>query len=385
MQERNPTTPGELSRREFVRLAALGTAAAACAPGAAVAGEAGLEEDAPQLSDHEALAYTKLDGLRVRCELCPRRCTVADRERGYCGVRENQGGTYKTLVYARPCALHVDPIEKKPLFHFLPSTLAFSIATAGCNVECTFCQNWRISQFRPEQVESVHCPPERVVALARREKCRSIAYTYSEPVIFYEYMLDCARAGNEVDVRSVMISNGYITAEAMKTLARELAAVKVDLKSFSDEFYRKYVHGELKPVLQTLELLAKLGKHTEIVVLIIPGLNDEVEEIRKMAAWVVKNLGADVPMHFTRFGPAYKMTNLSPTPIKTLERARETAAAEGVRYAYTGNVPGHRYGNTFCHGCGEKIISRYGHRVLEMRITDGKCDYCDAAIPGVWE
>ncbi len=339
----------------------------------------------PRLSDHEALAYEKLPGKKVHCTLCPRECVVADRERGFCGVRENRGGIYKTLVYARPCALHKDPIEKKPLFHFLPGTYAFSIATAGCNVECQFCQNWRISQFRPEEVDSTYCPPATVADLAERTGCESIAYTYSEPVIFYEYMLDCAREGNRRGRRSVMISNGAICPEPLKTLCKELAAVKVDLKAFTEEFYRRYVRGELKPVLKAIELLKQLEMHLELVVLLIPGLNDGAEEIREMARWVVKNLGPDVPMHFSRFQPAYKMTNLSPTPVRTLERARETAVAEGVHYAYVGNVPGHRYGHTYCHNCGEKIIARYGNRVLSTSIPQGRCEFCGAAIPGVWK
>jgi len=372
------------TRRGFIRVAALGLGAAACPLASPTVLGAGGGGAAGQ-NGHEALAYEKLTGLRVRCQLCPRECTVADGERGYCGVRENQGGVYRTLVYARPCALHTDPIEKKPLFHVLPGTFAFSIATAGCNVECQFCQNWRISQFRPEDVDSVHCPPSAVAEMAKTSGCDTIAYTYSEPVVFYEYMLDCAREGNARGVRSVMITNGHINPEPMKTLCKELAAVKVDLKGFTDEFYRKYVQGNLRAVMATLELLKELGMHTELVVLLIPGLNDGADEIRRMAGWVVKTLGENVPMHFSRFHPAYKMTNLSPTPVRTLERARETAVAEGVRYAYVGNVPGHRYENTYCHSCGEKIIARYGYRILATHLNEGKCEFCAADIPGVWQ
>jgi pyruvate formate lyase activating enzyme len=375
----------DLSRRDFMRLAALGVAAASCPFAASLSRAAAGETEQPKLSDHEALAYEKLEGLRVRCVLCPRRCEVADRERGYCGVRENQGGTYRTLVYARACAHHVDPIEKKPLFHFLPGSLAFSIATAGCNFECKFCQNWQLSQFRPEQVDSDYLPPAKVAALAKEKDCRVIAYTYNEPTIFYEYVLDAAREGNKLGLRSVTISNGFILPDPMKELCKELGAVKIDLKGFTEKFYKDYTGGALKPVLATIELLKKAGVHNELVVLVIPGLNDGEDEIRQMSAWVVKTVGPDVPMHFTRFQPNYKMMNLSPTPVKTLERARDVAVAEGVHYAYMGNVPGHDYEHTYCHKCRKRIIGRYGFEILAMDVADGKCRFCGADIPGVWK
>ena len=375
-----------LSRRRLLQLAAVGAAAAALPVAERAAGAADeAAQEASQLSDHEALAYEKLSGLRVRCKLCPRECTVPNGQRGHCRVRRNQGGVYRTLVYARPCALQKDPIEKKPLFHFLPGTYAFSIATAGCNVECQFCQNWRISQFPPEEVESTYCPPDAVAELAVRSDCRTIAYTYSEPVVFYEYMLDCAREGNKKGVRSVMISNGYINPEPMRALCKELAAVKVDLKAFTDDFYRDTVRGDLQGVLETLKLLKELGMHNEIVVLLIPGLNDAEDEVRKMSDWMVQNLGRDVPMHFTRFRPAYKMTNLEPTPVRTLERARQAAVGQGVHYAYVGNVPGHQYEHTFCHQCGKKVIGRYGYRVLETHLAGGRCEFCGTSVPGVWQ
>ena len=374
----------KLSRRDFVKLMALGAGAAVCPLAARTALGGETKADSGRLSDHEALAYEKLPDRKVHCLLCPRGCTVSDGERGYCGVRENRGGTYRTLVYARPCALHVDPIEKKPLFHFLPGTMAFSLATAGCNVECKFCQNWQISQSRPEDLDSVVCPPSRIAEIAQQAGCPTIAYTYNEPTVFHEYVLDCAREGNKKGLRSVVISNGFINAEPLKNLCKELAAYKVDLKAFSEEFYRKTVGGELGPVLKTLQLLKELRMHTETVTLLIPGLNDSPEEVRQMAAWVVKNLGADVPMHFTRFQPNYKMTNLSPTPVAALERARDIAKAQGVRYAYVGNVAGHKYENTYCHKCDKKIIGRYSFRILETHLRDGHCEFCGASIPGVW-
>jgi len=340
------------------------------------AGEAGVRE---------ALAYEKLNGGDVVCMLCPHQCTVSDGQRGLCGVRENQGGTYNTLVYGRVCAAHVDPIEKKPLFHFLPGTKAFSVATPGCNVECQFCQNWQISQARPEDIRTEYMSPTDTVAQAQRYKCPTIAFTYTEPTVFYEYVLDTARAGKEAGVHCVNISNGFIQAEPMKRLCEVLAAVKIDLKAFTEDFYRRYVRGRLRPVLDTLELLKKQEKHFEIVTLLIPGLNDAEDEVRGLSKWVVKNLGPDVPLHFTRFHPAYKMTNLAPTPPATIVRAREIAASEGVHYAYVGNLPGHDYENTRCHACGKLLVKRYSFYVEEVHVKAGKCEYCAQPIPGVWE
>jgi len=331
-----------------------------------------------------ALYYEKLEELKIKCELCPRECTVADQERGYCGVRENRLGTYYTLVHSKPCAIHTDPIEKKPLFHFLPGTLAYSLATAGCNVECRFCQNWDISQFRPEQVKSTYLPPDDVHKQARRTGARSIAYTYSEPVIFYEYMFDTAKLGAETGTRSVMISNGFIQPEPMRELCKVLDGVKIDLKGFTENFYKEYCSGELKPVLDTLELMKKEGMWFELVVLIIPSLNDSEEELRSMAKWVAANLGKDVPIHFSRFHPTYKLKNLPVTPVKTLDLARKIALDEGLHFAYVGNVWGHDGENTFCPGCGGIVIRRIGYKVLEVNLKDGACVSCGKVIPGIW-
>ncbi len=333
----------------------------------------------------EAMYYKKLVNKRVECTLCPRVCTIADMERGYCGVRENQGGTYYTLVYGRACSAHVDPIEKKPLFHYLPGTDAYSIATAGCNMECKFCQNWEISQFRPEQVRSVDLPPRQVVNLAKRSGCKTIAYTYTEPVIFYEYMYDTAIQGNKVGVGSVMISNGYIKEEPMKDLCQHLSAVKIDLKAFTEKFYRDTCSGQLKPVLECLELLAGLDMWYEIVVLIVPTLNDSEKEIRDMCRWVKVNLGPDVPMHFSRFHPTYKIKNLPPTPPRTLERARQIARSEGINYVYVGNVPGNPGESTYCPKCGEILIHRVAYRILKNLLKDSRCPRCSHFIPGVWK
>jgi pyruvate formate lyase activating enzyme len=378
------------SRRDVMRWGLACGAACALGRGRPVPAQdmaGGIELPGPKLTGvvrHPALFWEKLADHKVRCVLCPRECEVADVERGYCGVRENQGGEYQTLVYGTLCSANVDPIEKKPLFHYLPGTTAFSIATAGCNIECKFCQNWRISQYRPEQVESTRVTPAQLVAACRKRQSPTIAYTYSEPVVFYEYMHDTAAVARAQGVGSVMISNGYLREQPLRQLCEQLTGVKIDLKAFKEKFYVEQCAGQLKPVLATLETLKDIGIWFELVVLIIPTLNDGPDEIEQMSRWVVKNLGPDVPMHFTRFHPTYRVTNLPQTPVATLERSRQIALDAGVRYVYAGNVPMHPGENTHCHGCGTELIRRVGFRVVSNQIKDGKCPKCSTAIPGVW-
>jgi pyruvate formate lyase activating enzyme len=279
---------------------------------------------------------------------------------------------------------HIDPIEKKPFFHFLPGTLAFSIATAGCNVNCRMCQNWEISQVRPEQVRSTYAPPAKIAALAQQNRAPSIAYTYSEPVVFYEYMVDTARAAHDVGVRSVVVTGGYITADPLKKLCKAVDAIKVDLKAFSEKFYREIVNGELKHILNALVLIRKLGMWTEIVYLVIPTLNDTDQEFKALARWIKTELGPDVPVHFSRFHPEYLLKNLPPTPLVTLERAKAAADAEGLHYVYIGNVPGHPAESTYCPKCRKVVVERVGYTVGAMHIKNGKCRFCSTPIPGVW-
>ena len=347
-------------------------------------GEVAVPDEDPRLGVAPAKYFKKLDQLRVECTLCPRNCRVADLERGYCGVRENRGGDYFTLVHSRPCALHIDPIEKKPLFHYLPGSRALSLGTAGCNMECRFCQNWRMAQFRPEQVESRKAGPGDLVRLAARENATSIAFTYSEPVVFYEYMLDTAIRARREGLGSVMISNGYINREPLEELVRSLSAVKIDLKAFSERFYREMCSAELEPVLETLKILARRGIWFEIVVLILPTENDSPNELRRMCRWIAANLGPDVPVHFTRFHPMYKVRNLPSTPVSTLERAHGIAGDCGLRFPYVGNVPGHPAESTFCPGCRKRVIHRVGFKILEKHLEDGKCSGCGRPLPGVW-
>jgi pyruvate formate lyase activating enzyme len=309
---------------------------------------------------------------------------VGDRERGYCGVRENRGGTYYSLVHSRVCAAHVDPIEKKPLFHYLPGTVAFSLATAGCNVNCKFCQNWDISQSRPEQVPAEYTPPRRVADLAGQYGCPTIAYTYSEPVVFSEFLMDAADAGHQAGIRSVVVSNGYMQQESLKEAYGKMDAVKIDLKAFSESYYKDVVTGELKPVLDSLVTLRKMGKWTEIVYLVVPTLNDDEAGFQGLARWIKANLGVDVPLHFTQFHPEYLLKNLPITPVPTLERAKAIADAEGLHYVYIGNVPGHPAQNTYCPKCRKMLVERVGFTASQVLIRKDSCPFCQHPIPGIW-
>ena len=376
----------KFNRRQLAWLAAGGTAGMLTSEWLEAAGrpEPGAVMDAEDLPAREASWYKKLDGRKVECQLCPQACRVADMERGTCGVRENRGGTYYTLVHSLACSIHVDPIEKKPFFHVMPGEKALSYATAGCNVECKFCQNWEISQFRPEQVRAYHLPPDTMVEAARRSGARLTAATYSEPVVFWEYVRDAARAANKAGLKPTVVSNGFIQEDALKEVLPLLTAFKVDLKAFTDAFYVEQVRGKLEPVLKALEIIKASGVWLEIVVLLVPTLNDSEEEVRRLAAWVKKKLGPDVPLHFTRFHPTYRLTNLPPTPVPTLERAWRTAKGEGLNFVYLGNLPGHEAENTSCPGCGEIVIRRMGFRILDNRLNKGHCAECKRAIPGVW-
>lgn len=334
---------------------------------------------------HEASHYNKLEHKEIECVLCPRKCRVGDKERGYCGARENQDGIYYTLVYNRPCSLHTDPIEKKPLFHFFPGSRAFSLATAGCNMNCKYCQNWEISQVRPEQVRSFPLPPGEGAARAREQGALSIAYTYTEPVIFWEYMYDIAVEARKLGIRNVMVSAGYVEEGPLKELLPLMDAVKIDLKAFSDDYYRKICSGKLNPVLESLKTIRKNGTWLEIVYLVLPTLNDSPKEIQALCRWLHDELGPGVPIHFSRFFPTYLMRNLPPTPVGTLERLCETARAEGLDFAYVGNVPGHTLESTYCPDCRTPLVHRTGYSARIEKMKKGKCTHCGRSVPGLWE
>ena len=368
-----------MDRRQFLQAAAL-PSLVMCA-GARLEGAAG--DDGAQFT-REARYYEKLAHRKTKCKLCPRECVIDDHERGYCGVRENRGGTYYTLVHSRICAAHVDPVEKKPFFHFAPGTLAFSVATAGCNVNCRMCQNWDISQVRPEQVRAMRISPADLAHLAGQYRCPSVAYTYSEPVVFYEYVLDSARAARAAGIKSIVVTGGFIQQDPLRELCKCVDAVKVDLKGITEKFYKEVVNGELKPVLNALVTLRQQGMWTEIVYLVIPTLNDSDQEFRDLARWVKAELGADVPLHFSRFHPEYLLKNLPVTPLATLERAKAAAGAEGLHYVYLGNVPGHPAESTYCPKCRRVVVERAGLSVEAIHLHKGKCQYCGQVIPGIW-
>lgn len=336
------------------------------------------------LSKVEARFYKKLPDREIECDLCPRLCKLGDRETGYCGVRENKGGTYVTLVYGKACAIHIDPIEKKPFFHFLPSSSALSIATAGCNVNCKFCQNWEISQVRPEQVRHYDFPPRRVAEYAQKNRCPVIAYTYTEPVIFYEYMYDASVEARKKGVKNVVVTGGHINPEPLQELTKVVDAIKIDLKAFSQPFFTKYVRGELKPVLEAIKIVHTSKAWLEIVYLVIPTLNDSTNEIQRLSRWIMKEIGPDVPLHFSRFYPMYLIKNLPQTPISTLEKARRIALQEGLHYVYIGNVPGHEAESTYCPRCKNRVIHRIGYQIKKIELKQGQCKFCNHLIPGIW-
>ncbi|HHS12159.1 MAG TPA: AmmeMemoRadiSam system radical SAM enzyme [bacterium] len=333
----------------------------------------------------EARYYRKLDGERVQCLLCPHECVVASGRRGHCQVRENRDGTYFSLIYGRIAAFHNDPIEKKPLYHFMPGSLAFSLATAGCNVNCKFCQNWELAQRRPEDLPFVLYRPEEVSIRALEWRSSSIAFTYNEPTVYTEFIVEAAAEARSRGVKTVLISNGYINEKPLGDLCEVVDAYKIDLKAFTESYYREVVNGRLSSVLDTLIRLRERKIWTEIVYLIVPTLNDDPKSLEQMATWIRNNLGDDVPLHFSRFYPKYKLKNLPPTPITALEKARNLCLDAGLHYVYIGNVPGHEGENTYCPQCHKMLIQRLGYRIIKNHIQNGRCLHCGNEIAGVWQ
>lgn len=332
----------------------------------------------------EAKFYNKRAENTVQCQLCPRRCTLKDGQRGVCRARINKEGTLYTLVYGRPVALHVDPIEKKPFFHVLPSSSSYSIATVGCNMRCIFCQNWQISQGSPGDFDLPYVSPEELVKKALDNNCKTIAYTYTEPTVFYEYMLDIAKLARKKGIKNVVHTCGYINKEPMIELCKYMDAVNVDLKSIEPEFYYELTSGQMPPVLETLKSLKKSGVWIEVTNLVIPTKNDNLETIKKMCLWIKENLGDTVPVHFSRFYPQYQLANLPPTPIDRLEKARQIAEGVGLKFVYIGNVPGSSGENTYCPYCKKILIRRTGYFVTANNIVKGRCKFCQKEIPGIF-
>jgi pyruvate formate lyase activating enzyme len=323
--------------------------------------------------------------VKVQCELCPKLCIIGPGQSGECRVRINLDGVLRSVVYGYPCSASIDPVEKKPVFHFLPATLILSIATVGCNLHCKNCQNWEISQANPEDSRAFASSPEKIVALAKQYKCPSIAYTYTEPVVYYEYTYDTAKLAHEAGIRNVLVTAAYINEAPWRDLLRYIDVARVDLKSVSEAFYRDVCAATLQPVQNALVVAKSMGVHVEVVNLVIPTLNDKPEEIRALCQWVRTNVGKETPLHFSGFSPLYKMRHLPPTSQQTLETARDIAISEGLEHVYIGNRQTEKGENTYCPECRKLLIERVGYTVLQNRLKDGHCPDCGKEIYGIWK
>jgi pyruvate formate lyase activating enzyme len=322
---------------------------------------------------------------KVQCELCPKACIIGPGQSGDCRIRINVDGVLRTVVYGYPCSVHIDPIEKKPLFHFLPSSSILSIATVGCNLHCLNCQNWEISQANPEESSATHIPPEGIVTLAQRYGSPSIAYTYTDPVAFYEYAYDTSRLARQAGLKNVLVTAGYCNPKPWRRLLEVTDAANIDLKAITEDFYRRVCSATLAPVQQCLIDAVAAGVIIEVTNLLIPTLNDSPDEIRRLVRWVKINLGSDIPLHFSRFFPHYKMQHLPPTPPETLDIARQIAFEEGLYYVYIGNIRSPDGENTYCPGCHKLLIERQGYIVVQNVLKDGCCPDCGKGIYGVWK
>ncbi len=368
-----------LNRRNFLKNSLFyGVSLVAASPAS------GHLASAKHLMEPKAMFYKKGDQNLVYCELCFRRCTIPEGRRGFCRVRENQKGELRSLVYAQPAGLQIDPIELEPMYHMVPGHKNLCVYTASCNFRCKHCQNWTISQSAPEQIRSFKSTPEEIVKETLKQGCRSISHSINEPTVFFELMYDVVRIAKKKGLLTLCHTNGGMAKEPMMELLKFLDGVTVDLKSFNPKFYRDISEAKIEPVLETLKTIRQSGKHLEIVNLIIPTLNDDMSDIRKMCRWIIENLGQETPIHFTRFSPQYKMTHLPHTPIRTLEQAYETAKAEGLKYIYVGNVIGHPANSTYCSKCNKKLIERSHFIMLKNAIKDGRCPFCNEKIPGIW-
>jgi pyruvate formate lyase activating enzyme len=333
----------------------------------------------------EAYLYEKLEQKKVKCHLCNHGCVIKENGKGICGVRENKDGILYCLVYDKVIAAHLDPIEKKPLFHFLPGTTSFSIATVGCNFRCRFCQNYEISQMPHDYKKIVGelIPPDAIVAYAIKNGAKSISYTYTEPTVYFELCLDTSRIATEKGLKNVFVTNGYMTDKCLKEIYPDLHAANVDLKSFKNQFYKDLCGARLEPVLKTLETMKSMNIWVEVTTLIIPGYNDSEAELKEIAKFLV-SLDSHIPWHVTRFYPTYKLTTPPPTPVETLRKAREIGLSQGLKYVYTGNIPGDKGENTYCPNCNKILIERHGFYIHRFELKNGMCPHCNTEIKGIW-
>ncbi len=333
----------------------------------------------------EAMFYTQKEDKKVECNLCAHKCIIKDSKFGLCNVRQNIDGRLYSQVYGELIANSVDPIEKKPLYHFLPGSNSYSIATSGCNFRCSFCQNWQISQVKKNRLETFrkrYTKPETVVQKAVDNNCKSISYTYTEPTIFFEYAYDTAKLAKKNDLKNVFVTNGYMSNEALKKISPYLDAANIDLKSFRDEFYKKMCKARLKPVLNTIKKMIEHGIWVEITTLVVPRQNDSDEELNNIAEFI-SNVSKDIPWHISRFHPDYRYNSSEPTPIETMEKAYTFGKNHGLKYIYLGNVSNEK--STICTNCGKKILKRSFFGIKKIDIKDGKCKHCNSKIEGIWK
>ncbi len=385
-----------LSRREFLKWGTLGglglgltalTNLTGCSPTAFEPSLSPTVERIPSRTPqplHEIRFYRTLAEGLAQCEVCFRRCVIRPDSVGFCKNVQNVGGRCYSRVYGLPCALQTDPIEKEPAFHMLPGATVFCVATASCNYRCKFCQNWEFAQQSVTDVLNFPATPEEVVTQALEEECQAVSFTYNDPIVFYDYMYDIAQLAQEKGLKTLFHTNGSLTPRAMETVLQVMDGIVVDLKGFTNEFYQQVTKAELMPVLDALRVVKEIGTHLELVHLIIPTLNDDLEDVHRMCEWIVENLGQQVPVHFTRFYPAYRLLRLPPTPVETLEQALAIAEDVGLEYVYIGNVPRHERNSTFCPNCGRCVIERVYFFVTSLDLEDGNCRFCGHPIPGVW-
>jgi pyruvate formate lyase activating enzyme len=371
----------KINKRQFLKQCAVLSAGMICLPGKEiVSGTLNIEQRA---SRREAM-FQEETARGIMCRICPNECVLKEGELSKCNNRKVIKSKLYTMAYGNPCSANIDPIEKKPLYHFLPGTRAYSIATAGCNLVCLNCQNWTISQTSPDKTRNFDLMPDKVVSESISNSCKSIAYTYSEPNTFYEYAYETAVLARKAGVKNVFKSNGYIYPEPLKKLCSVIDAANIDLKAFSESTYLKLSGGKLQPVLDSLKVYRDMGVWLEITNLVVPTWTDNLDEIRKMCRWLSENGFKKVPLHFSRFYPTYKLEQLPPTPLDILNKAAQAAAEEGLLYVYTGNAPGSEISDTICPKCRNKLIIRQGYKIAENKLTNGKCNQCGTKIDGVW-
>ncbi|KPK85876.1 MAG: radical SAM protein [Bacteroides sp. SM23_62_1] len=376
-----------ITKREFLKRSLLGVGGL-CSAGcmklfAADSGKIKPGNDELWKWSKEALFY-EVTPRGVKCMICPNECTLKSDEVSDCRNRINKNDKLYTIAYGNPCSVHVDPVEKKPLYHFLPASRAFSVATAGCNLACLNCQNWTISQTSPTETRNYDLMPASLVSSCIQTDCQSIAYTYSEPITFFEYTYDSAKIAASKGIKNILVTAGYINEEPLRYFLKYIDAANVDLKSFSDSIYLKLNAGKLQPILNTLKIMKEEGVWLEITNLIVPGWTDDFNMIREMCEWLYDNELYNYPLHFSRFHPMYKLTQLPSTPVSTLEKARKIALDCGIKFVYIGNVPGTKTSNTYCPNCQKLLIERLGYQITQNHIINNSCRFCNEPIPGVW-